>query len=507
MGAETTVLDTNTLNDVIWGIFAVFAIVGAINGLGKGLVRSGVKVASIVLAIVAAFFITPTVLVKAYEIALPYLDDLLTPLAELFSASPTLTEYLPTLAMGLLSPMVFVAVFAVCLLAVAIIRGIINAILKAILPKKPGILSRLGGLALGAVASAMIALCFVFPVTGYFNAVPTIYTNVQEIVSTEENPIAPEVEEVIINLPNVPGIKFVNDTTKQYFDKLVSYTDGETQVSTLDDLTTITSLVPPAMRFAQSVGDVKTMDTQAIREMINIVGDNTKLRTIMAEVVAVASQKWIGNQAFMGINLKAQLDSDSALALDSVLLDLAQTTESTVVDDLNNLADTIDVIKLLYTYADLLQSSTATIAELEAKLAEVLSALNMDTVGLMHDLISADVMAGFGVQNPELVADLVANVVESAVNNTDHEQTAEDAAAINSIMHFAANDGSISAQEVVDDIVHSPAIADAIANAVNVENPPVITVDAEQEQLIADALQSVEDPELVQNLKTLFGIE
>ena len=507
MGAEATVFDINTISNVVFGIFAVFGIIGALVGLAKGLVRSGVKLASIILAAVVAFSILPMVIAKAYEFVLPYLDDLLAPVGELFRVSPTLTEYFPTLLTGLLSPIVFIVVFAVCLLAVAIIRGIINAILKAILPKKPGILGRLGGLVLGAVSGVMVALCFIFPIAGYFNAVPAIYTNVREIVSTEENPIDPQVEEIVINLPNAPAIKLVNDTTKQYFDKLVCYTDGDKQVSSLDDLTTLTSLVSPAMRFAMSVGDVEAMDTQAIREISTAISDSTKLRTIVAEVISTASQKWIANEDFMGINLKAQLGADYATALDLVLLDLSQTTQATVVQDLNSFADTVDTIKLLYSYANLLQSPTATVAELEAKLAEVLGSLQSDTVDLIHDLISADVMTDLGVENPELVANLVADVIESAVNNTDHEQTAEDAAAINSIMHFAANDGSVTAQDVVNDIVHSPAVTDAIADVVSQQGFEPINVSNENEQLIVDALQLVEDPDLVNNLKLLFGIE
>jgi uncharacterized membrane protein required for colicin V production len=463
-------------------------------------------VASIAVAAVGAFTITPMLLDKGYELALPYLDDLLANFHELFAASPTLEAYLPTLATGLITPIVFIATFAVCLLAVSIVRAILNLILNAILPKKKGILGRLTGLVAGAVGGALVALCFVFPITGYFTAIPNIYTNLHEIVSTEENPIDPTVEETIINLPNAPSVKFVNDLTKDYFDQFVSYDNGEETVSVMDDLTTITSVVSPALRFVKSVGDVETMDVQAVRDIVGIIGGNKQLRTIMAEVLSTASQKWLADEAFMGFNLKEMLDPEYKFALDVVLADLAVTTEATVVQDLNSLADTIVTLQRIYGYANMLQSGTATLAELEQKLTDVLTMLDGNTADLLHEFVSADVMESIGVANPELVTNLIVDVVSSVVDHGDHEQTAEDAAAINSIMHFAMGDASVTPEQVVDDIVNSGAIIDAINSAVNQTDFQPITVAEDTRDDIIEALADIEDEELKANLMTLFDL-
>lgn len=494
------------VNKVILGVFALFVIVDAISGLSKGLIRTLVKVASIAVAAVGAFTITPTLLAKGYELALPYLDDLLANFNELFTASPTLEAYLPTLATGLITPIVFIATFAVCLLAVSIVRAILNLILNAILPKKKGILGRLTGLVAGAVGGALVALCFVFPITGYFTAIPNIYTNLHEIVSTEENPIDPTVEETIINLPNTPSVKFVNDLTKDYFDQFVSYDNGEETVSVMDDLTTITSVVSPALRFVKSVGDVETMDVQAVRDIVGIIGGNKQLRTIMAEVLSTASQKWLADEAFMGFNLKEMLDPEYKFALDVVLADLAVTTEATVVQDLNSLADTIVTLQRIYSYANMLQSGTATLAELEQKLTDVLTMLDGNTADLLHEFVSADVMESIGVANPELVTNLIVDVVASVVDHGDHEQTAEDAAAINSIMHFAMGDASVTPEQVVDDIVNSGAIIDAINSAVNQTDFQPITVDESNRDAIIQALGSIEDQNLKDDLMVLFDL-
>ena len=335
------------INAIVFGIFALFGIIGALGGFSKGLIRSAVKVVTIILAFVVAFSVTPLVLSKAYELALPTIDDLLAKFGDVFVASPTLKEFFPTLVQALIKPIVFIVVFAVCLLAAGIVRAIVNLLLKPVLPKKKGLIGRLGGLAFGLVAGVMVALCFVFPIAGYFTAAPSIYTNVSDIVSTEEKPIDPAVEEAIINLPNNKSIKITNDLAGSYFKKLVTYKDGEKEVSALDDLVYVTSLVPPALRFVNSVGEIETMDHQAIRDVATILGKNDKWRTIATEIVNYASQKWISNESFLGFNLQEKFDPDYKIVLDVILYDLATCTPDTIVDVLNDIANIIETAQTL----------------------------------------------------------------------------------------------------------------------------------------------------------------
>lgn len=495
-----------TINTIILGIFAVLGIIGALIGLSKGLIRSAVKVASIILAIIVAFAITPSLLNTAYDLATPQIDQFLSSFDELLTASPTLKEYLPTLVSALISPMVFIVVFAVCLGAVAILRKIVMLILGGLLPKKRGLISRVCGLALGAVGGIMIALCFVFPVTGYFTAVPTIYTNVKEIVSTDEDPIPTDVDELLLQIDTISNVKTVNDSTKNYFNKLVSYNDGDKTVSALDDFVTITSLLPPVLRFAGSVGDMETIDVDAIRDVINIIKDNTKLRTITAEVVSVASKKWVADQSFMGFNLKESLDPDYKDALDVVLEKLSKTTEATVTDDLYDLVDTIETVQLIYHYANLLNGN-APLDELNGALKDVLDSLNQDTVDIMHSLITDDVITDLGVDESSagVVKDLVADVVSSALD--EEAQTESDAKAINSIINFASG-GDISAKDVVDNITKSDAVKNAINDAVNPAEgeSPVIIISPENRESVKDALSKLDDETLKEDLMSLFGI-
>lgn len=335
------------INAIVFGIFALFGIIGALGGFSKGLIRSAVKVVTIILAFVVAFSVTPLVLSKAYELALPTIDDLLAKFGDVFVASPTLKEFFPTLVQALIKPIVFIVVFAVCLLVAFLVRAIVNLLLKPVLPKKKGLIGRLGGLALGLVAGVMVALCFVFPIVGYFTAAPSVYTNVSDIISTEEKPIDTAVEEAIINLPNNKSIKITNDLAGSYFKKLVTYKDGETEVSALDDLVYVTSLVPPALRFVNSVGEIETMDHQAIRDVATILGKNDKWRTIATEIVNYASQKWIGNEGFLGFNLQEKFDPDYKIVLDVILYDLATCTPDTIVDVLNDIANTIETAQTL----------------------------------------------------------------------------------------------------------------------------------------------------------------
>lgn len=382
------------INAIVFGIFALFGIIGALGGFSKGLIRSAVKVVTIILAFVVAFSVTPLVLSKAYELALPTIDDLLAKFGDVFVASPTLKEFFPTLVQALIKPIVFIVVFAVCLLAAGLVRAIVNLLLKPVLPKKKGLIGRLGGLAFGLVAGVMVALFFVFPIAGYLTVAPSVYTNVSDIVSTEEKPIDPAVEEAIINLPNNKSIKITNDLAGSYFKKLVTYKDGETEVSALDDLVHVTSLVPPALRFVNSVGEIETMDHQAIRDVATILGKNDKWRKIATEIVNYASQKWINNESFLGFNLQEKFDSDYKFVLDLILEDLATCTPDTIVDVLNDIANIIE---------------TAQTALLPPILSLVNSAQNIET---LDDQAIRDIGQALG-EHPKLRA-MATEIVNSA---------------------------------------------------------------------------------------------
>ncbi|MBQ4272909.1 MAG: hypothetical protein IJB95_04600, partial [Clostridia bacterium] len=119
----------------------------------------------------------------------------------------------------------------------------------------------------------------------------------------------------------------------------------EKEVSALDDLVYVTSLVPPALRFVNSVGEIETMDHQAIRDVATILGKNDKWRTIATEIVNYASQKWISNESFLGFNLQEKFDPDYQIVLDLILYDLATCTPDTIVGVLNDIANTIETVQ------------------------------------------------------------------------------------------------------------------------------------------------------------------
>ncbi len=494
------------INLILLAIFGIFALVGLITGLAKGVWKALLKLATTAVSAVVAYLMAPLLLQKAYDLASPMLENLMVQFADVIAVSPTLESYIPTLGMALVSPLVFISVFLVCQVVMAIVRAIFGAVLTGIFGKEVGGVSRLLGLVAGTVSGLIIALCIVFPVTGYFTVVPSLYANVKDSDIIQEE-IPSDVEQIIVELPNQPAIKTVNDVTSGIFSNLVSYDVEGKKVNALSDLQRLTSLLSPAMSFVNGISEIETMDIQPVRDMANIIGESVTLRAIVAEVVTEASTKWLAGEAFLGIDLKGTLPTDYQNALDGILLKMSNSTKDNIVQNLNELADTVESLQHVYIYVQMLDRDTHTIEELEQQLINVLTSVDDHTVELVHDLVTADLLSSMNIPNADFISQVIKDVVENCVQNGDDHQITQDATAINNIMHFVMDSESVSAEQVLQSIEQSPTIVQSFEDIVNSGNIPQITLNAQAKQQIAEALSTVEDTNLVDSIKVLFGIE
>ncbi len=493
------------INLIITAIILLGGVVGALIGLRKGLFGAILRGGLAVVALLVAFGLTPALAEFLQPKVQPLMDKLLVSFAEVLEASPTLKDYIPTVLQKLVAPLTFVGIFVLCLVVASVVRLVLSILLKKLLSKK-GLVSRLLGVVVLGVCGVMVSICFVFPITGYFANVSDIYADVKQSGVIKQSPLTDKIDQVMQAVPEQSAVKNINKLTGKYFDKLVSYQVDEQSISIFSDVKDVTALIPPAKQFAGGVSDVKTMDLSPIYDITQHIGQNVKLRNIVAEILSTAATKWQADQAFLGINLKSQLDEEYRFALDGVLEDLSKTTEETVVDDLNKLADTIQTIQHIYLYIDMLNGN-ATLADLENQLYKVLISVDDHTVDLIHDLVTGDVLADMGIPNADIVASVIGSVVDNAVASANDNQLAKDAKAINNIMHFVNNDSQVSATDVIESIVDSPVITGTFNDLANAQTPPALVVkDEAQKQQIVDALSTVEDEQLVQSLKTLFGI-
>ena len=131
-----------------------------------------------------------------------------------------------------------------------------------------------------------------------------------------------------------------------------------------DTIQAVKPLIPAVKEFVDSVGDLSSINDQAIRNIVEILADNEKLRILATDTINTASTKWLNNEAFMGINLAEKLDPELKSLFDPILADMSACTPDTIVDVLNNMADSVKSVQSIIPSAKEFVNSVSSISTL-----------------------------------------------------------------------------------------------------------------------------------------------
>ncbi|MBQ3041799.1 MAG: hypothetical protein IJD47_01240, partial [Clostridia bacterium] len=131
-----------------------------------------------------------------------------------------------------------------------------------------------------------------------------------------------------------------------------------------DTIQAVKPLIPAVKEFVDSVGDMTSINDQAIRNIVEILADNEKLRILATDTINTAATKWLNNEAFMGINLAEKLDPELKSLFDPILADMSACTPDTIVDVLNNMADSVKSVQSIIPSAKEFVNSVSSISTL-----------------------------------------------------------------------------------------------------------------------------------------------
>ena len=341
---------------------SVFVLISMLIGLKRGLVKSVNRLVMLLVAVLLSV-LTCNIIINCFgsqisNVILTNLNDMgaIAQMEELFTASPTLEQYLPTLAMCLVAPVVFFVLFIVYAVLTLIIGAIINIFLKNLRQRENGTIPRVLGMAISAVCGLIIVVSLLTPFAGYAINVSNVYTRIESegLIETTEDPSAKKLGEDIKGFKNEFIINFVYTLSSPMFKGVTNYrnADGKTQ-NVVDDVNSMLEFIPPVMNLSEmDFADIKNLDLTPLKQIVGGIGDNAQMRAIVAEILSYASGKWLNNEQFMGLNIKEQLPQDLKSALDPALLKLNKTTKDTVEADLNEFISEIELLKEVYPAAE-----------------------------------------------------------------------------------------------------------------------------------------------------------
>ena len=394
------------VNIVYLAFAGLFVLIGVLVGLKRGLFKSAVRLIFLVLSAVGAALVV-TIIVNSTAPTLTNLvmdnkDSLVGENAamvnEVLEASPTITEYLPLIVVSAVAPIAFLLLFIVFSLISLGLGAIVKAIFKKMLPEKPGVVSRILGMVLSMACGVVIATCSLLPVTGYLTLAGNTYEKLEaaEVIQPTEDENAEKLTTLVKDGKELFIVKTEYFLGGPLFKWSTSYKISSGEGSNLvDDVDGYSDLVPVAMDLSKvDFSDVENIDVQPFRKITAVIKDRAALRTVIAEILSYASDKWVNYEEFLGLNIKESLPEDLKDSFDPALNKLAQTTPDTVTDDLNQFIDEIEALGKSYSSIERLSKTDFS----------DISAVDLSPI---NDIIDA-------IENTVIVKEIVANVISDA---------------------------------------------------------------------------------------------
>ena len=402
-------LNLTPLEFISWGyviVFGIFILIATLIGFFRGFIRALSRLVCFVLSGAAALFVTVLLINKVGPNLFDTVRDLINlesiseqlaeAVAELQIASPTLTQYIPTIIICALGPIVFLAAFFLFAMITLFIDKLFAKLFgKLIKMERRSLMSRLMGMLVSGVSGFLLAALILMPVTGYAVNVSDVYKKLES-----RNVIAPasdEGETVADTIKGYDGllpVKLEYLITSPVFKRSTSYTT-ESGVSSdlVSDVTAVSDVIPAVMDLqSMNFTDLENLDLTPLKGIFTALGNNKPMCSIMAEVFSYAGGKWINYEPFMGLNIKDQLPDDVKDSLDPVFEKLHATTAETVIDDLNSFIDEAEALASSYSsMARFSGNDFSDVGELNvAPLNAVIDAIEETTIvkGIVANLLS-----------------------------------------------------------------------------------------------------------------------
>lgn len=406
---------------IIYGLFFFFLVIGALLGLKRGLVKSTIRIISVIIACVAVIFLVDPIssailttdlsstgltigeipLTTINDTLLAYIGQLLG-IGSILATSPTLLALISAIPKIVISLVLFILLFFIVKGILYIADIFINKIFVKKDSKKP--LYRIWGAVVGGVQGIICFLFILIPIAGAMNLIndtmnvvnPTSTPETALVALAEEsasplsqenstdNNIANKAATTLDSYNDIFIIKMFNsigyDTlTDAVFDKLTKIEINSSNSTTIrKELTVIAKVFSNVDKIKNvDVAHFSTENQEVANQIIDDAFSSPIIGGVANELVAGVADAWADSDpsAFMGI-AKPELDSNLLESFDALLLNLRTNSVEDTKNDLKVIVATLKVS------AD--HDITSTINTGDANL--IVSALGKE--GAMEDIIS-----------------------------------------------------------------------------------------------------------------------
>lgn len=371
------------VNGIIYGMFALFVILGILFGLKRGLVKSVVRLITVLISCVVVVFVVSRIssaLLKAdisglglvvgdvqitsiSEAIINYISQI-SIIAGLLKTSPTLTAVVNAIPAVIVNIVLFIVLFFVVKAILYFVDIIINKIIIKKDSDKPK--RRLWGALVGAVQGIVVFLFVLIPIAGTMNLVNDALKVVDEQPQTVQQStlvnlsvkngeqttaeiknstkvIADYKNNVLIKIFNAIGYK---NLTNAVYDKITTIEITDQEKTTLRAETMVVAKVFNSYEKLKNVNvaELSDADEKNAHELIDNAFSSPIIGGVVTELTTGLANAWTGLEptSFVGLE-KPIIDENLLDVLDNLLINLRTDTKEDLNKDLKVLVSTLKV--------------------------------------------------------------------------------------------------------------------------------------------------------------------
>ena len=361
---------------MIW-IVILAIVLGMLFGFWRGFKKSVVRLISVVLAAVLAFILA--LVVSNSLISSDIVADLIGNSAdfygELESVSPTLIELIRAVPVALITPLLFLIIYALLKALLWIPYKILCKVLKFNnkdqeyyseeseasvsdeneeesentdnKPKlSPKMKNRLLGIPLGAAQALVSVLVVLFVLGGYLYIVDKVMDSTMEIEDAKENEDLEMVNDVLDSITSDPAISmFCSGKSNNFvFEELTKIKiDGEKCSLTQETVTMLDAFIglTPLME-SEGTTTISEEQIELLENFVSDFGDSVILKTVSSEVVSNCSLKWSEGEEALGVSF-SNVNSNLKPIVEKLFEIMGTTDKDTIEKDLDVMIQLLNI--------------------------------------------------------------------------------------------------------------------------------------------------------------------
>lgn len=322
------------------GIMALAAFLAYRRGFFKSVVKCGIAVLSLALAILITKLFSSALQTSFAALTDTVLNIIGTQgsFEELISSSRSFEILLSALPVAIVAPLVFVAVFFILKFIFDIVFYIIG---KTVIKDRVVIdfkYSKYVSCALGCVIAFLCIYTALVPINGFVS----IGANIYEVVKTVSDDGTPKALDGFVDGLNKNPVKVVTYATggRAIFNTLTTFEiEGETY-SIGRELTGLSVVASRAVSLSRTDAANWGKDqAKALREIPDALKDTKILTTIVSDILRVASSAWSEGEKFIGINAPA----NNNVIINDMIEVFSTSDADNITDDLTTICDVMAV--------------------------------------------------------------------------------------------------------------------------------------------------------------------